>query len=651
MSYRQSTSAFRWALFFSLLGHGSLVVYLFFVRTPNTLLASTSPRLDVALVSDPASSLEPNQTQPRLLQKRKNPQLRSMAQAQKPEKRTTQENKPKPQAMEEKPEPAPRQDALRLKMVEVNNPESDRPPDNARYLSDKNRRVEKETRARYTNLVKDHPRPEPFSQPNPNQGPLPGSKEDKIAEQKKQKGRISRSKAVVKPSPLLAMRSPGGGPARKQRAEAQSPAEERLDGMSLAPWERPKQTPGGAGPKLNLDHRSQDRIDGQKGADERELARLSPSTPSTTKGKYEGKWQAIRSSLENFVPEVQPGNQTALGTRADPFALYIAHMHREIHRLWGFGFLSDMDTKSDSNPMNNMKLWTMVEIAIRPNGTVEKTAIIKPSGLLTFDVAALDAVLSSAPFPSTPRAIRSANGNVYLHWRFHRDQRQCGTFGVDPYILTTPPKGPIDSDRAEVQGDPFSGRTLHRLHRAPGKPHPTASSPWARSEPQPQTHQKTSHSGESQDFAGRGVRSARSPIPGESSFSGAGSNGGGRANPKDPAAKTIAHKFVQGLINGNASVMASVCGVPFLAQGQKVASSQAELHRLFQDLILEIDRRSGASLVLMTMMEARKVMEHLPPGAEYGKPMLVGELTLGKSSVTLLLDRQAQGWRVVGLNR
>src|SRR5205823_5493518 len=55
-----------------------------------------------------------------------------------------------------------------------------------------------------------------------------------------------------------------------------------------------------------------------------------------------------------------------------------------------------------------------------------------------FDVAAIDSVMSAAPFPRPPQAIRSANGKVYLDWQFHRDDRACGTFGVDPHILTTP---------------------------------------------------------------------------------------------------------------------------------------------------------------------------------------------------------------------
>ena len=37
--------------------------------------------------------------------------------------------------------------------------------------------------------------------------------------------------------------------------------------------------------------------------------------------------------------------------------------------------------------------------------------------------------------------IKSWDGKVYLDWEFHRDDRQCGTFGVYPHILTKDEKG------------------------------------------------------------------------------------------------------------------------------------------------------------------------------------------------------------------
>ena len=146
------------------------------------------------------------------------------------------------------------------------------------------------------------------------------------------------------------------------------------------------------------------------------------------------KVDAIQATFENFTPDIRPGNQTALKTRAAPFAVYIARMHRGIHKRWGFGYLKDLNAKSPSDPLNDWSLQTIVEIVIKGDGTVGKTTIVRTSGRSEIDVAAVHTVLSAAPYGEPPTAIRSKDGNTYLHWVFRRDWQQCGTFNVRPYI-------------------------------------------------------------------------------------------------------------------------------------------------------------------------------------------------------------------------
>src|SRR5690606_19746467 len=67
------------------------------------------------------------------------------------------------------------------------------------------------------------------------------------------------------------------------------------------------------------------------------------------------RWQ---SPLENMVPEVRVGNQTALRSRKHPFARYIATMHRAIHDRWAWGYLDSLDSRSPSHPLNKPELWT-----------------------------------------------------------------------------------------------------------------------------------------------------------------------------------------------------------------------------------------------------------------------------------------------------
>lgn len=179
---------------------------------------------------------------------------------------------------------------------------------------------------------------------------------------------------------------------------------------------------------------------------------------SMKKGRWERKLEAMKSALENFTPDIRTGNQTALKTRAQPFAVYLARMHRRIHELWGFGFLEFLDGKSSDYPLNNFDLWTDIEVAINPDGTVFKTTIAKTSGNLEFDVAALDTIMSGGPYEATPEVIRSVDQRVYLRWGFYRNWRQCGTFNAHPFILTDIPGGivPIDGEPTK-NGKPITG--------------------------------------------------------------------------------------------------------------------------------------------------------------------------------------------------
>ncbi|TMQ20621.1 MAG: hypothetical protein E6J91_03620 [Deltaproteobacteria bacterium] len=114
-------------------------------------------------------------------------------------------------------------------------------------------------------------------------------------------------------------------------------------------------------------------------------------------------------------------------------------MHRRIHELWGFGYLEHLDSRGSDYPLNDMNLWTNLEVSVNADGSLHKVTIAKTSGKNEFDVAAIDAVISSAPYEPTPEAIRSVDGRIYLRWGFYRNWRQCGTFNVEPYILTEVP--------------------------------------------------------------------------------------------------------------------------------------------------------------------------------------------------------------------
>jgi hypothetical protein len=147
-------------------------------------------------------------------------------------------------------------------------------------------------------------------------------------------------------------------------------------------------------------------------------------------------WRKFRAAIENFVPNVAPGNQTALNTAASPFAAYLAEVHRRIHREYAYGFLESLPIAG--GPFSDRSLYTLLEIVINGDGTLHQVGIAKTSGFLPFDYGAFNAVMRAAPYAAPPRKILSGDGRVYVRWGFYRNERQCGTFNAEPYILPHP---------------------------------------------------------------------------------------------------------------------------------------------------------------------------------------------------------------------
>jgi TonB family protein len=145
------------------------------------------------------------------------------------------------------------------------------------------------------------------------------------------------------------------------------------------------------------------------------------------------RWQ---SALENYVPTVQPRNQTAINTARHAYANYLNAMHNRIHPLFTDKFLAMLDHWPASHPLNNEALRTEVEIVLnRESGDLVRLGVTHSSGVRDFDLGVIQMVERAAPFGAPPPEIVSPDGNVYVHWEFHRNKEACSTFNVRPFLL------------------------------------------------------------------------------------------------------------------------------------------------------------------------------------------------------------------------
>jgi TonB C terminal len=217
-----------------------------------------------------------------------------------------------------------------------------------------------------------------------------------------------------------------------------------------------------------------------------EMSRLRRADGERRRSQHRGSWatpsfERYRSAIENYIPSVKPGNQTALNTAASPFGLYLNQIHSRIHPLFADDFLASLDSLPASHPMNDQNLVTSLEIVVeREEGRLVRRGVTRTSGITAFDISAIAAVDRAAPFGTPPSEIVSPDGNVYLHWEFRRDGMACSTLYAHPFILkgqpkpaplpTVPPYGPF---RGPDEETPQQGER-HGLFAPPPAPQPAA---------------------------------------------------------------------------------------------------------------------------------------------------------------------------------
>lgn len=530
---------------------------------------------------------------------------------------------PPPEPTQAERPPPPQIEVNSMLSVEVpDQNEVEKAPDDATALSDKNRDVAEETVAEHTNLDREQAGQQPASTESELQSDEIGGEEEVIAELEETEPNTLEDVSEEHPDTGQSERAVGAVVGEAGQAgeegqqgdgtEAPTPGVLSMRGIGgrgpIVASDRDVGRGGDAGtpgtrgkPGLNtkLDLEAYERIVGKDKADE-EVA-LGKRKPSTKRGRFERKMQVVQSALENFTPTVKPGNQTALKTRAAPFAVFLARMHRDIHKLWAYGFLESLSDKPGNHPLNHPDLMTTLEIVINGDGSVHKINIVQHSGRLEFDMAALDAVMTASPYEPPPTEIHSPDGRVYLHWGFYRNHRQCGTFNAQPFILSEAP-----AEDAQASDDDL----LRRMPR---------------------------HAREKM------IEQARAIAP-----AGAASNNDA-LTAENPEALHTANLWTTGFAHRDLDRMLKVSSTPFQAGAGVTAGTSAEVRALYQAVLGE----AGAmrEWKLFTPAGYRQRFGDLPAGVDAASPRLLAVVAAARDRFVLALERQGGAFKVVGLYR
>jgi len=366
------------------------------------------------------------------------------------------------------PEERPNRQAIQQRSQ---NPDVEPPPD-AQYIADENQRVEEETVAKVRNYNRDDQETAVGQQQKPSStlDKEGNSQDDKVADARDKEGSEARTVTEDEAKRERPDKAIDADPTKAERVASESPNGRRANttddqaGMqgdktititdvagtfTVSRPSRAGQGGGrrakGRGPGTQLTWSKFEAAVGSDKLREDRRARIAEHKSSNQGVSREKTWNEFRAAIENFTPAVKPGAQTALNAAASPFANYIATVHRRIHRQFADRFLRNLPMFAGS-PYSDPTLMTKLEIVLNKDGSVHRVGIARSSGLLPFDFGAFNSVLRAQPYPPAPSSILSGDGRVYFHWGFYKNQRQCGTFNAEPYILPNPPGTPVRRD-------------------------------------------------------------------------------------------------------------------------------------------------------------------------------------------------------------
>lgn len=365
-------------------------------------------------------------------------------------------------AAEKRPQ-QPRPELTTPQAVQQHSTNPDVEPDNARFIAEEANKVEEESVARVRNMVRDDatPTPGPQQKPSDTLEEAGNASEQEVAEMRNKDGsdarkptpeeaRRQRPDKAIEADPIKAERvsskTPPGKAADTSGDRASEEASDTItitDSAGTFSIRRPSkasqgggQTAQGRGPGNKLEWSQFEAAVGSDELEQDRRAYLAEQKSSQRGISREKTWREFRAAIENYVPGVKPGATTALNAAASPFATYIAAVHRRIHQEYADRFLRSLPI--GGSPYQDPTLMTKLEIVLNRDGSVHRVGVVKSSGLLPFDFGAFNSVLRAQPYPPAPSSILSGDGRVYFHWGFYRNQRQCGTFNAEPYILPNP---------------------------------------------------------------------------------------------------------------------------------------------------------------------------------------------------------------------
>jgi TonB family protein len=151
------------------------------------------------------------------------------------------------------------------------------------------------------------------------------------------------------------------------------------------------------------------------------LADLKPSfkpNPSVFVGGENSGSDA--SATDDHIKDVATGMQTLLSTREFIYYTYYNRIKDRLRQYWEPKIKEKVGKilRQGRTIASTSEKITKIVIILNEKGTLERIQVVGPSGLEDLDDAAVEAFRAAAPFPNPPKGIIEGDGKIRIRWDF-----------------------------------------------------------------------------------------------------------------------------------------------------------------------------------------------------------------------------------------
>lgn len=163
------------------------------------------------------------------------------------------------------------------------------------------------------------------------------------------------------------------------------------------------------------------KFEGDEEFRQKKNAERKPESPATqTQTKESAPVGGDVSRTLDYIKELEPGLETLLSTKEFKYYTYFARIRQQLNQHWTPRVRQKVSQiyKSGRTIASSEDMITRCLITLDRNGRLLRVQIIGDSGIRELDEAAIEAFRAAAPFPNPPKGMIDPDGTIKIRWDF-----------------------------------------------------------------------------------------------------------------------------------------------------------------------------------------------------------------------------------------